>query len=221
MSVKLIDFGLARRIPLKESSERASNSASECKDVASEDDGLGPEGLMTTPVGTPHFVAPEVLSSLPYSKEVDIFACGVILYWLLSGRLPFEDINATRLAERIKRVEYDFAHNVWDDISSQAKDLIAGMLERSPFSRPSASDALSHPWLENCSPNSEPLQEIPVVPGDEIMVREWTADPAFDLGDDLCKGISQSLQLNEDKRYVADSLSSPVTPPNNSKHILQ
>lgn len=62
-------------------------------------------------------------------KCVFFFACGVILYWgLLAGHLLFEKVNAHRLAGRIKRVEYDFNHAVWKDVSELAKDLVSQFL---------------------------------------------------------------------------------------------
>lgn len=221
MSVKLIDFGLARRIPVNGTSTEKTNGKSEKEETGSEDEGLGPDGLMTTPVGTPHFVAPEILSSLPYSKEVDLFTCGVILYWLLSGRLPFEDVNATRLAERIKRVEYDYGHKVWENISPHAKDLINGMLDRSPFSRLSASAALAHPWFEHHGRNGEVYPCHRGVPGDEIVIRRWTADPGFDLGDGTFP-LSVPKQTHDQANACSTrTLSSPVTPGlNATKHLF-
>lgn len=165
MVVKLIDFGLGRRIPVKSGSASVSFTSMERVQAGLGDEGLGPDGLMTTPVGTPHFVAPEVLCSLLYSKEVDLFACGVIMFWLLSGILPFEDINAKRLADKIKGVRYNLRHPAWRKTSTQTKDLICELLERSPFQRISATAALSHPWFDQV-PQTE-----------EIVVQHWTADP--------------------------------------------
>lgn len=143
MRVKLIDFGLGRYIP--SSIDGRDDSYLKC--CKSEDDGLGPDGLMMTPVGTPHFAAPEVLSSLPYGKEVDLFSCGVILFWLLSSKLPFHDSNNAKLVERIKRTDFSFSDPIWDSVSAEAKSLIRGLLDRSPLSRLSAFSALRHPWF--------------------------------------------------------------------------
>lgn len=134
--VKLTDFGLARR--------------TECNTMSGaevEDEALGPEGLMTTPVGTPNFVAPEVLHGLPYGKEVDLFSCGVVMYYLLSGRYPFEESDPQRLIERIKKSEYTFPKEQWQFLSDAAKDLIDRLLDRSPYTRISADEALQHVWL--------------------------------------------------------------------------
>lgn len=134
--VKLTDFGLARR--------------TECHTASGEevaDDGLGPEGLMTTPVGTPNFVAPEVLHGLPYGKEVDLFSCGVVMYYLLSGRYPFAEEDPEKLMERIKTSDYSFPDKEWSLISEDAMDLVDGLLDRSPYTRLSATKALNHTWI--------------------------------------------------------------------------
>lgn len=132
--IKFTDFGLARKI------ENSSDSA-EIEDYA-----LGPEGLMTTPVGTPNFVAPEVLHGLPYGKEVDLFSCGVVMYYLLCGKHPFGSDDPARLVEQIKRTEYSFPPEQWSNISNEAKTLIESLLDKSPFTRITAEDALNHRW---------------------------------------------------------------------------
>lgn len=135
--VKLTDFGLARRTLVE----------SVFSGTEIEDDSLGPDGMMTTPVGTPNFVAPEVLHGLPYGKEVDLFSCGVVLYHMLSGTYPFEDPDPKMLITRIKKSDYNFNSREWSVISDDAKSLIDGLLDRSPYTRLSAKDALCHPWI--------------------------------------------------------------------------
>lgn len=76
-----------------------------------------------------------------------MFACGVILFWLLSGTLPFDDACATRLVEAIRQVDYTFDHPAWAGVSADAMHLVSSLLQRSPFQRLSAADALLHPWF--------------------------------------------------------------------------
>jgi calcium/calmodulin-dependent protein kinase I len=133
--IKLADFGLSRR----------TKDFKGCV-TDDEDDALGPDGLMTTPVGTASYAAPEVLQGLPYGKEVDMFACGVVMYLLLSGKLPFCNANPQKLVELIKRADFSFPDAEWRLISKGAKHLVKGLLDRSPFTRVSAEVALQHPW---------------------------------------------------------------------------
>lgn len=207
MRVKLIDFGLGRQIPL--GFVESSQSSSE----ASENEGLGPDGLMTTPVGTPHFVAPEVLSSLPYGKEVDLFSCGVILYWILSTNLPFDDPDYMKLVDSIKRTEIDFSNPVWKSVSPDAKDLIKTLLDRSPMARLSAVVALGHPWFSHEHRKSNEELESPV-PGNEILVRQWKADPAFQVenNDVACPPTLTSSYFGGPTSGFNWSLTSPLSP---------
>lgn len=138
MTVKVMDFGLGRHTKWRPNTPNTSDT---------DDDTLGPDGLMTTPVGTPHFVAPEILMSIPYGKEIDLFATGVVMYWLLSGKLPFAAEEGDMLMDQIKQTEYSFPEEEWRHVSDEAKGLIDGLLERSPYARFSASDALGHEWF--------------------------------------------------------------------------
>lgn len=207
MRVKLIDFGLGRQIPVGFSGSLGSSSD------ASEDEGLGPDGLMTTPVGTPHFVAPEVLSSLPYGKEVDLFSCGVILYWLLSKNLPFDDPDYMELVDSIKRTEVDMSDPVWKSVSPDAKDLVKALLDRSPIARLSAIVALGHPWFSHERRRSYEEIESPV-PGDEILVRQWKPDPAFQIEntDVACPPTLTSSYFGGPTSGFNWSLTSPLSP---------
>lgn len=209
MQVKLIDFGLGRCI----SQGLTSQLFADKNPGGNEDDGLGPEGLMMTPVGTPHFVAPEVLSSLPYGKEVDLFSCGVILYWLLSAKLPFDDSNHMKLVESIKHANLDFSDPLWYNVSPNAKDLIKGLLDGSPVARLSAVVALAHPWFSHERSKSS-MGLVSPIPGDELIVNEWKADPAFQLGStDTSKPTSPIGTLVRNlSSGLAWSISSPVTP---------
>ncbi|XP_053203139.1 calcium/calmodulin-dependent protein kinase type II alpha chain-like isoform X8 [Panonychus citri] len=97
--------------------------------------------------GTPGYLSPEVLRKEPYSKPVDIWACGVILYILLVGYPPFWDEDQHRLYAQIKAGAYDYPSPEWDTVTPEAKNLINSMLTINPEKRITAAEALKHPWI--------------------------------------------------------------------------
>ncbi|CBH16529.1 serine/threonine kinase, putative [Trypanosoma brucei gambiense DAL972] len=100
--------------------------------------------LLKTVCGTPNYVAPEVLMERGYNGLcADIWSCGVILYVMLAGRLPFEDRSMRHLLARIERGEYSMVRHV----SDAAKDLIARMLVVNPKKRITLEAIISHPWF--------------------------------------------------------------------------
>lgn len=102
---------------------------------------------LKTQCGTPGYVAPEILSTQPYGKAVDMWSIGVITYILLGGYPPFHDDNQKVLFQKIKTAEYEFHPEYWDAVSSEAKDLISRLLKVNPLERYTAAEALNHSWI--------------------------------------------------------------------------
>jgi calcium-dependent protein kinase len=104
--------------------------------------------------GTPYYIAPEVILE-KYDEKCDVWSCGVIMYILLCGYPPFNADNDTEIMNKIKVGKFSFPAEEWDQISSEAKDLITKMLTYKSNERPSASDCLLHKWFtENTSKNN-------------------------------------------------------------------
>lgn len=101
---------------------------------------------MNKKLGTPYYIAPEVLK-MNYDEKCDVWSCGVILYILLCGYPPFGGRNEDEIIAKVKKGKFTFDKDDWENVSSEAKDLIKLMLEYNPKTRISAEDALAHPWI--------------------------------------------------------------------------
>ncbi|XP_039181018.1 serine/threonine-protein kinase D2 [Crotalus tigris] len=119
--VKLCDFGFARII--------------------------GEKSFRRSVVGTPAYLAPEVLLNQGYNRSLDMWSVGVIMYVSLSGTFPFnedEDIN-----DQIQNADFMYPHNPWRKISVGAIDLINNLLQVKMRKRYSVDKSLSHSWLQD------------------------------------------------------------------------
>ncbi|KAI4348845.1 hypothetical protein L6164_009515 [Bauhinia variegata] len=106
-----------------------------------------PGETFTDVVGSPYYVAPEVLRK-HYGAECDVWSAGVIIYILLCGVPPFWDETEQGIFEQVLKGELDFISEPWPSISEGAKDLVRRMLVRDPKKRLSAHEVLSHPWVQ-------------------------------------------------------------------------
>ncbi|KAM7426213.1 Checkpoint kinase 2 [Porites harrisoni] len=114
---------------------------------------VGEQSLMKTLCGTPSYLAPEVLLTCGtggYSKAVDLWSLGVILFICLAGYPPFsEEIKKYTLNDQIINGRYSFPAQYWKTVSSQAIDLVKKMLTVDPDSRITVEEALQHPWISD------------------------------------------------------------------------
>ncbi|CAI7830504.1 unnamed protein product, partial [Closterium sp. NIES-53] len=102
---------------------------------------------LTDAVGTPEYMAPEVLRQ-SYGPEADIWSAGVVLYVVLSGAPPFWGSKSKSVVERILKKEVAFRGAKWEGVSEEAKDLVARMLVKDSTKRIGALEILEHPWIQ-------------------------------------------------------------------------
>ncbi|XP_047112532.1 calcium/calmodulin-dependent protein kinase cmkB-like [Schistocerca piceifrons] len=98
-------------------------------------------------LGTPDYVAPEVLNYEPISLATDIWSVGVLAYVLLTGYSPFGGDTKQETFCNITQGELSFPDELFEGISSSAKDFISATLVKNPRRRLSTQDCLAHPWL--------------------------------------------------------------------------
>ncbi|XP_073839591.1 BRSK family serine/threonine-protein kinase sugar-free frosting isoform X3 [Musca autumnalis] len=106
---------------------------------------LQPAGsMLETSCGSPHYACPEVIRGEKYDgRKADVWSCGVILYALLVGALPFDDDNLRQLLEKVKRGVFHIPHFVPPDCQS----LLRGMIEVNPERRLTLAEINRHPWV--------------------------------------------------------------------------
>jgi len=110
--------------------------------------------------GTAAYVAPEVVRREPHGAPVDVWACGVILFIMLSGRMPFYGDDDREVLEMIVRSDIALDGEEWSSVSDDAKSLVRSLLQRDVNKRLTAQAALNHRWLEsNTEVNDEPLNK--------------------------------------------------------------
>ncbi|KAF3329556.1 CBL-interacting protein kinase 23 [Carex littledalei] len=114
------------------------------------------DGLLHTTCGTPNYVAPEVISNKGYDgAKADLWSCGVVLFVLMAGYLPFEDTNLVSLYKKISKA--DFSCPAW--FSTSAKKFIKKILEPNPQKRITISEVIENEWFKK---GYQPLSFEPV-----------------------------------------------------------
>ncbi|PIO73038.1 immunoglobulin I-set domain protein [Teladorsagia circumcincta] len=119
--VKIIDFGLARK--------------------------LDPKKSVKLLFGTPEFCAPEVVNYQPVGLGTDMWTIGVISYVLLSGLSPFLGDSDEETLANVSAADWDFDDPSWDDVSDTAKDFICRLMMKDKRRRMTVQEALRHPWI--------------------------------------------------------------------------
>jgi len=107
---------------------------------------FGPGQVIASKVGTPAYLAPEVLTGR-YDHRCDMWSCGVIMYLMLCGSPPFAGKNSEAILAKVARGDVKFKQSSWDRVSIQAKDLVKNLLALNPADRWSAEQALNDEWV--------------------------------------------------------------------------
>lgn len=114
-----------------------------------------------TPCGTVGYTAPEIVKDERYSKSVDMWALGCVLYTLLCGFPPFYDESIQVLTEKVAKGQYTFLSPWWDDISKPAQDLVSHLLTVDPDKRYDINQFLDHPWIRESGEETNAAADAP------------------------------------------------------------
>jgi len=134
--VKLVDFGLAKR------------------------HACGRKGApkMRSRVGTPYYMAPEVLRHR-YDEACDLWSVGVVAYILLCGYPPFNGRTDEEVFEAICRGRCHFSKRDWSGVSWEGRDFVRRLLQKEPEKRMTAQQALEHPWIRKHADDDEEMRD--------------------------------------------------------------
>ncbi|OHS98588.1 CAMK family protein kinase [Tritrichomonas foetus] len=167
-----------------------------------------PDGLLEDTDGTPAFYSPEQCTGKPYlAKPTDVWACGVSLYILLYGKLPFFDVTDDgfflsqffRIAKQIQSEEVTFDPSI--DVSDEAKDLIIHCLDKNAQTRYTIEEVLKHEWLEPCY--SDP--DIIRIEGEYIFDRNCSSNKNTKVElNNNGKGCDFGGEIEENSSYEYD-----------------
>ena len=174
---------------------------------------LKQDGLLHTTCGTPAYVAPEVIGKKGYDgAKADLWSCGVILYVLLAGFLPFQDDNIVAMYRKIYRG--DFKCPPW--FSSEARRLITRLLDPNPMTRITIAKIMDSSWFKKSAPKS-------ILTKEEQEYQESEKSPfkqsetlnAFHIIS-LSEGLNLSPMFEEKKREEKEELRFVTTRPASS-----
>lgn len=168
---------------------------------------LRQDGLLHTQCGTPSYVAPEVLRHKGYDgAKADIWSCGVVLFVLLAGSLPFHHENVMRMYRKVLKAQYEIP--AW--FSDEAKQLVSRLLVTDPNQRLSIADIVKEPWF---------LLPGPAVTGSKdddddqsfgLISAKASSSPrfynAFELISSMSSGFDLSGMFEEEKNKQKGSL---------------
>lgn len=111
--------------------------------------------LLETSCGSPHYASPEVVRGEKYDgRRADVWSCGVILYALLVGALPFDDENLRHLLEKVKRGHFQIPHFV----PAECQSLLRSMIEVDAEKRITLTEVIRHPWVVGSSGSSSSVR---------------------------------------------------------------
>ncbi|KAL3835475.1 hypothetical protein ACJIZ3_010211 [Penstemon smallii] len=153
------------------------------------------QGLLHTQCGTPAYVAPEVLRKKGYDgNKSDIWSCGVVLYVLLAGFLPFQDENMMKMYSKVFKAEFDFPP--W--FSYESRRLISRLLVSDPEKRITISGIMKIPWFckgftrPNAFSIQEPIHELEK----EIELARSKSSPPFFNAFEFISSMSSGFDLS-------------------------
>ena len=127
------------------------------------------DGLLKTKCGSPRYAAPEMYGDgCAYTKAVDLWSLGVILFYMTTARFPFDGESKALIGERVLHHQISFPSY----LSKSLRELLGGLLQKDPLKRMTIEQAVAHPWVAAGSPR---VGSCRFPPNMEKFEDRWTA----------------------------------------------
>ncbi|GMM33958.1 serine/threonine protein kinase [Saccharomycopsis crataegensis] len=176
-TVKLADFGLSKQIW---------------------------ESKTKTPCGTVGYTAPEIVKDERYSKKVDMWALGCVLYTLLCGFPPFYDEKIDELTEKISKGQYEFLRPWWDEISAGAKNCVLNLLCVNSHQRYDINQFFEDPWIKSF------LDKLPQDANNNYIYSGYDAVVAQEKAEALAKKKQEEDRIKVKRAFYYSGAYSPA-----------
>ncbi|CAG9334066.1 unnamed protein product [Blepharisma stoltei] len=180
-----------------------------------------PGETLKTACGSPCYAAPEMIAGKRYiGSQVDIWSCGVILYAMLCGYLPFEDQNTATLYKKIRSGEY----KVPKHLSLEAIDILKRILNTNPEERYTVEQIRGHPWFKKHASHTRRVDDS------KITINEEGLDGLVTFGIDIEHARDNILQGRHNNitatyylllKKQKNEAKAPKSPTNQEKSVLQ
>ena len=159
------------------------------------------ETLLKDLLGTPVFMAPEIITGKAYDSKVDIWSCGIMLQMLLTGQVPYKANSPKemfRLIPLYNPSKADFTK--YNYLSDSGISFLLCCLKQNPQDRFSASQLLQHPWIADMAPD----KEIPKEHVKDIMSNLHQFNTKFKLEQAVYTFLAMNTSTNEDEKYLRE-----------------
>lgn len=169
--------------------------------------------MLETSCGSPHYASPEIVAGKNYhGAPSDIWSCGIILFALLTGHLPFDDDSIRKLLLKVQSGVYSMPRN----LSTEAKDLISRMLLVDPNRRITMRDILAHPLLAKY-----PYRQVPAENKEirGLFDAYHPVSSVTEIDREILRNL-QTLWHRDDSQKITERLMSPDPTPEKTFYCL-
>ena len=160
---------------------------------------LIPGERSTDPFGTLIYCSPEVILGAPHTKNTDIWSIGIVLYALLTDRMPFVTFDKRETSKNIVQQRINFNQSCWMKVTNIAKDLISRLLEKNQEIRIGMNEILQHQWFTMYDERDVggPRVEAPALPS-----RKQNPQPSLMMAEGVPQVQSRIfVETDQQKKY--------------------